>query len=136
MSFGQKQNYMPPLSQITAQDNLIIDSRSSNSHLSTLIFTPHPSNNNPPSNSVSCLSENSCQLSELLNTKNTIEPQNINFIDQTTESDNHLRNELLPLVDNITNRLTNMLDSNLLNIEQSGSTASTTENIPNNPASS
>ncbi|CAF0827375.1 unnamed protein product [Adineta steineri] len=103
---------------------------------STVIFLPHRSNNNPSSNSISSRSENSSQLSELLNTNNTIEPQNNNFIDQTTESDNHLRNELLPLVDNITNRLANMLDSNLLNIEQSGSTASTTENILNNPTSS
>ncbi|CAF0817708.1 unnamed protein product [Adineta steineri] len=65
MSFGRKQNYMPPLSQIVEQDNLNIESsqqydgdqiltnkndnndNSSNSHLSTLIFTPHRSNNNP-----------------------------------------------------------------------------------------
>ncbi|CAF4909207.1 unnamed protein product, partial [Rotaria sp. Silwood2] len=87
--------------------------------LSTLLFIPHRSINNPSPNTILSCSENSCLLSEILNTNNTTEPQNNNFTDQTTESDKQLRNECLPLVDDIIKQLTNMLDYDPLNVEQS-----------------
>ncbi|CAF4283406.1 unnamed protein product [Rotaria sp. Silwood2] len=144
MSFGRKQYYMPSLSQVVEEDNLNIensqqcdgdqtptnnndnDGNSGDNHsdnndnlLSTLLFIPHRSINNPSPNTILSCSENSCLLSEILNTNNTTEPQNNNFTDQTTESDKQLRNECLPLVDDIIKQLTNMLDYDPLNVEQS-----------------
>ncbi|CAF4062246.1 unnamed protein product, partial [Rotaria sordida] len=154
---------MLSLSQVVEQDNLNIDNsqqydgdqtltnnndnnennngdnhsdNNNNDLLSTLLFIPHRSINNPSPNTISSRSENSSLSSEILNTNNTIEPQNNNFIDQTTESDNHLRNELLPLVEDIMKQLTNMLDYDPLNIEQLDSTSNMTENILDNPMSS
>jgi hypothetical protein len=87
--------------------------------LSTLSFIPHRSIDNLSPNTVSSRSQNSSLLSDIFHTNNTIEPQNNNnFVDQTTEPINHLRNELLPSVDDIMNQLTNMLDYAPLNIEQ------------------
>jgi hypothetical protein len=90
-----------------------------NNLLSTLSFIPHRSIDNLSPNTVSSRSGNSSLLSGILNTNNSIEPQNNNFVDQTTEPINHLRNEFLPSVDDIMNQLTNMLDYDPLNIEQS-----------------
>ncbi|UJR11956.1 hypothetical protein I4U23_016134 [Adineta vaga] len=153
MSFGQKQYYMPSLSQTVEQDNLDIEnsqqygsdqtptnntdnSDNNDNLLSTFSFISHRSIDNLSPNTVSSRSENASLLSEILNTNYTTEPQNNNFIDETTESINHLRNELLPSVDDIMNQLINMLDYDPLNIEQSGSISNTTEAILGNSTSS
>ncbi|CAF4240649.1 unnamed protein product, partial [Rotaria magnacalcarata] len=92
MSFGRKQYYMPPLSQIVEEDNFNIensqqydgdqtptnnnddnDGNSGDNHsdnndnlLSSLLFIPHRLINNQSPNTISSRSEKSSLLSEIL----------------------------------------------------------------------
>ncbi|CAF1534404.1 unnamed protein product [Adineta ricciae] len=149
MSFGRKQYYIPPSSQIAEQNNINIENsqhydddqtptnnNNSNDLLSTVMFEPHRPINNSSPNTISSHSENSSLLSEILNTNNLTEPQNNSFIHQTTEYTYHDRNELLPSVDDIMNQLTNVLDYDRSNTAQSDSTTKTTGNGRDNPTSS
>ncbi|CAM4830210.1 unnamed protein product [Rotaria magnacalcarata] len=146
MSFGRKQYYMPPLSQIVEEANFNIensqqydgdqtptnnnddnDGNSGDNHndnndnlLSSLLFIPHRLINNQSPNTISSRSEKSSLLSEILNTNYTTELQSNNFTDQTTESDNQLRNNFLAPVDDNMEQLTNTLDYDPPNFEQSG----------------
>lgn len=87
--------------------------------LSTSLFIPNGSINNPSPNTISSNSESSSLFTEILNMNNDNEPQINNFINPITESNNDFRNEVLPSVDDIMNHLTNMLNYDPLNIEQS-----------------
>ncbi|CAF1225115.1 unnamed protein product [Rotaria sordida] len=162
MVFGQKQYYIPSLSQIVEEDNLIIensqrydgdqtptnnndnnddnsgDNQSDNNDnaLSTLLFVSHRSITNPSPNTISSRSANSSLFTELLNMNNNNESQNNNVTDQITESNNRLQNEILPSVDDITYQMTNMLDYDAINVEQLDSTTNTNNNNLDNPTSS
>ncbi|CAF1527429.1 unnamed protein product [Adineta ricciae] len=141
MSLGRKQYYVPSMSQTVEHHNFNVensqpydaDQTSTNNNgddvLATLIFESHRPINNSSPITTSARSENSSVLSEILNPNITTAPQYNSFIDQTTESDDHLRHEFLPSVDDIMRRLTNMLDYEPLNIEHPNPIPMTTNKI-------
>ncbi|CAF1449530.1 unnamed protein product [Adineta ricciae] len=161
MLFGRKQYYIPLLSQIAEQDNLNIgnnqqdddaghtptnnddnnndsddiNTRNNNDPLSTFVFEPHRPVNNSTPNTISSFSESSSASSEMLNKNTTTAPQYNNYIHRTTESDDHLPNEFLSSVDDMMNKLINVLDYNPTDTNQSGSTPNQMENIFDNPTS-
>ncbi|CAF1672952.1 unnamed protein product, partial [Adineta ricciae] len=106
-----------------------IDNRNNNDTLSTLIFESHRSINNSTPNTISSFSESSSVLSEMLNTNITTAPQFNNYIQQTTESNNHVRNEFSSAVDDMMNKLTKVLDYDPIDTDQSE------QNVVHNPTS-
>ncbi|CAF1517353.1 unnamed protein product [Adineta ricciae] len=154
MSLGRKQYYVPSMSQTAERDNFNVensqpydadqtptdnndgnDDNNGDGVLAALIFESHRPTNNSSPITTSARSENSSVLTEILNTNFTTAPQYNNFIDQITGPDSQLQNEILPSVDDIMSRLTNMLDYDPLNIEQSNPISITTEKIPDDRVS-